>query len=79
MIPSELAETLASNPEILGGTVCFRGTRVPVETLFDYLADGISLDRFLRGFPTVQHQQALAVIRWQADHARKHVTTASKP
>ena len=60
MIPTELAETLESNPEILGGTICFKGTRVPVESLLDYMADGISLDRFLRGFPTVDRKQALA-------------------
>ena len=79
MIPPELAATLASNPEILGGTVCFQGTRVPVETLLDYLQDGISLDRFLRGYPTVGREQALAVVRWQVDQARRQVVPAPGP
>ena len=77
MIPTELAEVLCINPEILGGAVCFRGTRVPVEILFDYLADGISLDRFLHGYPTVEREQALAVVRWQAEQSRRMVRLAS--
>jgi uncharacterized protein (DUF433 family) len=77
MIPSELNEVLSSDPEILAGIVCYRGTRVPVETFFDYQADGISLDRFLHGFPTVTRDQALAVIRWQTEQARRQVARAS--
>jgi uncharacterized protein (DUF433 family) len=52
-----------TSPAILGGVPVFAGTRVPVATLFDYLADGLSLDYFLESFPTVQRQQAVAVIR----------------
>ena len=66
MVPPELAEVLSINPEILGGAVCFRETRVPVEILFDYLADGIPIDRFLYGFPTVEREQALAVLQWRS-------------
>ena len=54
---------VVSNPAILGGRPVFAGTRVPVATLFEYLADGLSLDYFLESFPTVQRQQAVAVIR----------------
>ena len=56
-----------SNPDILGGTPVFRGTRMPVKTLFDYLADGLSLDYFLETFPSVAREQAAAVLRygWQ--------------
>ena len=50
------------DPEILGGTPCFAGTRVPIRTLFDYLEGGDSLTDFLRGFPTVEHDQAIAVL-----------------
>lgn len=39
------------DPEILGGTPVFRGTRVPIETLFDHLEDGVSPDEFLEDFP----------------------------
>ncbi|MGA2177378.1 MAG: DUF433 domain-containing protein [Verrucomicrobiota bacterium] len=56
-----------SNPDILGGTPVFRGTRMPVKTLFEYLADGLSLDYFLETFPSVAREQAAAVLRygWQ--------------
>ena len=48
-----------SNPGILGGTPVFRGTRLPVQTLFDYLADGLALDYFLETFEGVAREQAL--------------------
>lgn len=58
---------VVSNPDILGGTPVFRGTRMPVKTLFDYLGDGLSLDYFLETFPSVARDQAAAVVRygWQ--------------
>ncbi|HEX3553644.1 MAG TPA: DUF433 domain-containing protein [Thermoanaerobaculia bacterium] len=51
-----------SNPRILGGTPVFLGTRVPVQTLLDYLEGGESLDTFLDHFPTVSREQAVAVL-----------------
>jgi len=51
-----------SNPGILGGTPVFRGTRLPVQTLFDYLADGLTLDYFLETFEGVTREQAQAVL-----------------
>jgi uncharacterized protein (DUF433 family) len=48
--------------EILGGTPVFRGTRVPVRSLFDYLEGGDPLDEFLRQFPSVQREQAIALL-----------------
>ena len=58
---------VVSRPDILGGTPVFRGTRMPVKTLFDYLADGLSLDYFLETFPSVSRDEAAAVLRygWQ--------------
>jgi uncharacterized protein (DUF433 family) len=50
------------DPEIMGGTPCFTGTRVPIKTLFDLLERGRSLDEFLQGFPTVTREQAIAVL-----------------
>ena len=47
-----------SGPEILGGTPVFTGTRVPAQSLADYLADGYSMDEFLEDFPTVSREQA---------------------
>ena len=50
------------DPEIMGGTPCFAGTRVPVKTLFDVLEHGRGLDEFLDGFPSVKREQAIAVL-----------------
>ena len=52
-----------SNPGILGGTLVFKGTRVPVQSLFDHLKAGDSIEVFLDGFPSVKRSQALAVIK----------------
>ncbi len=52
-----------SDPAILGGRPVFAGTRVPVATLFEYLADGLALDYFLESFPSVSRDQAVAVLR----------------
>jgi uncharacterized protein (DUF433 family) len=50
------------DPEKLGGTPVFYGTRVPIQNLFDCLGGGESLDQFLDQFPTVTREQALAVL-----------------
>ena len=54
---------IASDTEILGGTVVFRGTRVPAQTLLDYLADGFSIEEFVQFFPTVKKDDALEFLR----------------
>ena len=53
---------ITRDPEIMHGTPVFRGTRVPVKTLFDYLENGESLDDFLAGFPTVSRELAIQVL-----------------
>ena len=53
---------IISDPEIMSGTPCFAGTRVPVKNLFDYLESGESLESFLSDFPTVEHTQAVEVL-----------------
>ena len=50
------------DPEILGGTPVFAGTRVPVKTLFEYLEDNYSLDEFIECFPTVTREVAQRVL-----------------
>jgi len=50
------------DPEIMGGTPCFAGTRVPARTLLDYLEGGNSIDDFLEDFPTVSREQAVAML-----------------
>ena len=56
-----------SDPDILGGTPVFVGTRVPVRTLLDYLAAGDTLEEFLDHFPTVSREQAVAVLEQAND------------
>ena len=56
-----------SNPEILGGIPVFVGTRVPVDSLFDHLEGGDTLDEFLRQFPSVQRNQALTALELARD------------
>jgi uncharacterized protein (DUF433 family) len=55
-------EVIVIDPEILGGTPVFAGTRVPVESLFDYLKRGRSIDYFLEQFPTVRREQVQDLI-----------------
>lgn len=55
-----------SDPDILGGTPVFVGTRVPVQTLIDYLSGGQPLSEFLEDFPTVSREQAVAALRLAA-------------
>jgi uncharacterized protein (DUF433 family) len=52
-----------SDPEILGGTLVFKGTRVPVQSLFDHLKAGDSIEVFLDGFPSVKRAQVLVVLQ----------------
>ncbi len=56
-----------SDPEILGGTPVFVWTRVPAQTLFDYLEGGETLDEFLHQFPSVKREQALAALELARD------------
>ena len=56
-----------SDPEILGGTPVFTGTRVPVQTLLDYLEGGETLNDFLDGFPGVSREQAIAFLELAKD------------
>ena len=58
----ERESVIVSDPEILGGTPCFRGTRVPVDSLIDYLEGGDTLDEFLDNFPSVTRDAAIAAL-----------------
>jgi uncharacterized protein (DUF433 family) len=53
---------IVRNPEILGGTAVFRGTRVPFQALLDYLEGGETLDEFLDDFPTVTREAAISAL-----------------
>ncbi len=62
-----LESVVQVDPDILGGTPVFRGTRVPVKNLLDYLTAGDTLDQFLDDFPTVQRYEAVAALELAKD------------
>jgi len=70
-----VTDIIERDPDILGGTPVFVGTRVPVQTLFDYLEGGDTLDEFLVQFPSVSREQALATL----DLARDSVLADARP
>jgi uncharacterized protein (DUF433 family) len=53
---------ITASPDVMSGTPVFTGTRVPVQTLLDYLKAGESIDDFLEGFPTVKREQVIAFL-----------------
>ncbi len=70
---SDQPPVVHSDPEILGGTPVFAGTRVPAKTLFDYLEGGETINRFLDQFPSVSRAQAVAAL----DLARSSVLASA--
>ncbi len=64
-----------SDPETMSGTPVFVGTRVPVTTLFDYLAAGDSIEAFLDDFPTVSKEKAVALLEFAKETLRDHAPT----
>ena len=53
---------VSRNPDIMSGALCFTGTRVPVQNLFDYIEGSSSLEEFLEDFPSVSRDKAIAVL-----------------
>ena len=56
------ASLVSRDPEVMSGALCFTGTRVPVQNLFDYLEGRSSLEDFLEDFPSIQRERAIAVL-----------------
>ena len=73
VIEEEAVESLpiSVNPQVMGGTPVFQGTRVPIEALLENLAAGISLNEFLENFPTVSEEQALAILNFSNQTLKK--------
>jgi uncharacterized protein (DUF433 family) len=63
---STMEPLFTSDPEVMGGRLVFRGTRIPVEVLFDNLADGMSLDEILDAYPTFNREDAVSAIEMAA-------------
>ena len=72
---NDQAPVVHSDPEILGGTPVFVGTRVPLQNLFDYLERDYSLDEFLDDFPSVSRTQAIAAL----EAAREVLVARARP
>jgi uncharacterized protein (DUF433 family) len=70
-VPAQRNEVIAKDPDILGGTPVFRGTRVPFQALLDYLEGGQTLDEFLEDFPTVSREVAVLAL----EHAKSFVVS----
>ena len=70
MIPDELTGVLSQNPNIMSGSICFVGTRVPVLALLDTMLCGQSVDYFLQDYPDVTKVQALTVLAWEQNQVR---------
>jgi uncharacterized protein (DUF433 family) len=64
---ASLAEVFSVDPRVMHGTPCFTGTRVPVQTLLDYIEDGDTLDSFLKDFSTVSRTQAVQFLELAKD------------
>ena len=62
-----MEEAIEIDPEKLGGTPCFKGTRVPIKNLFDYLEEGETVEEFINDFPPISHQQVERILE-QAKH-----------
>lgn len=67
-------ELINIDPEIMGGTPVFRGTRVPVQSLIDHLQGNISLEEFLDDFPTVSKEQAISLLEIAINSALEKAT-----
>ena len=65
-------QVVSRDPEVVSGALVFAGTRVPVQTLIDYLKSGETLDRFLDGFPSVAREQAEAYLELTMTEAGSH-------
>ncbi|WP_420454507.1 DUF433 domain-containing protein [Rubrivirga sp.] len=65
-------QVVSRDPDVVSGALVFAGTRVPVQTLIDYLKSGETLDRFLDGFPSVAREQAEAYLELTMAEAGAH-------
>jgi uncharacterized protein (DUF433 family) len=75
-VPPGLEHLVSMDPEMVGGEPCFTGTRVPLQTVVDNLAAGISVERILRNYPSLEPKHVDAVLRWEGNLARQAVGLA---
>ena len=73
-----MISVIRSDPQILGGTPCFAGTRVPVKSLFDHIEAGYTVEYFLAQFPTVKRDQVTALLQSVSRKAEDEALAAAK-
>ena len=71
MIPHQLKGVLSQNPNIMSGSICFTGTRIPVKILLDNIHVGVSIIEFMDAYPDLAIEQIQAVLDWQDSESRK--------
>jgi uncharacterized protein (DUF433 family) len=74
---SALARAISVDPEVLHGVPCFTGTRVPVQTLLDFLETGESIDAFLKVYPYIDRSQVLTFLELSKDVAVEQLSCVS--
>ncbi len=73
VVPKHL---ITRSDEVMSGAVVFAGTRVPVQTLLDYIEEGDTLDHFLEDFPTVSREHAVAVLEMAKESVFAHADSS---
>lgn len=70
-IPKELRHILSSDPEIMGGDICFTGTRIPVVMLLDNVAAGVPMEEFYDAYPSLAPRMVDPVLEWESRQAKR--------
>jgi len=70
-IPTALQHILSRDPDVMGGDICFTGTRIPVVMLLDNVAAGVPLEEFFDDYPDLTPQQVQPVLKWENLKARE--------
>lgn len=73
----ELSELVVSDPDVMSGAPCFRGTRVPVSVLFENLAAGMTVDEILEAWPSLRREDLLAVLELAGEEAERRAAKAA--
>jgi uncharacterized protein (DUF433 family) len=73
----QLSSLIVSDPEVMSGAPCFRGTRVPVSVLFENLAAGMTVEEILETWPSLSRADVLAVLERAGEEAERHAAKAA--
>jgi uncharacterized protein (DUF433 family) len=73
-----VASVVSTNPKVMHGTPCFAGTRVPVQSLFDHLKRGYTIDGFLEQFPSIKREQVDALLDDSSQQVQQHAMPQSR-